>query len=204
MGVFGFLGSLVPGVGSYLGQKEANKANRELAREQMEFQERMSSTSYQRAVEDMKLAGINPMLAYMQGGASSPGGQTATMQDVIGPAVSSALHATRLRKELKLLDAQRMNVDADTWKKSREANVTDAIWRTLSFGPEGGPSYAVLKVAEEYRNLVAEGKRIDADRKLKELQAMMARIGIPSAEVFGSKPAAIIRLLFGGQPFKVW
>lgn len=44
------------------------------ARQQQDFQERMSNTSYQRAVEDMKKAGINPMFAITQGGASSPGG----------------------------------------------------------------------------------------------------------------------------------
>ena len=64
-----------------------------MSRKQMDFQERMSNTAYQRATRDMCAAGINPALAYMQGGASSPGGAMADVPDyaqVAGGAVSSA------------------------------------------------------------------------------------------------------------------
>jgi len=112
-------GAAIAGGASAYGQSQANKTNVRLSREgmafeadqvqkQMQFQERMSNTSYQRATEDMRLAGINPMLAYAQGGASTPGGGAAsggaaTVQDVVGPAVASAQHARRLSQELKFM-----------------------------------------------------------------------------------------------------
>lgn len=115
-------GPLVSGIASAFGQHSANKQNVRLSREgmafegeqarqQMAFQERMSNSSYQRASEDMQLAGINPMLAYAQGGASTPGGgaasgAAATVQDVIGPAVASAQHARQLAADLKQRKAE--------------------------------------------------------------------------------------------------
>ena len=62
--ILGLGGSLVSGLFGYAGQQSANRTNVKLAREQMAFQERMSNTSYQRAVKDMQAAGLNPMLAY--------------------------------------------------------------------------------------------------------------------------------------------
>jgi len=99
------VGALAAG-GSIAGGLLRNKQQREMAREQMAFQERMSGSAYQRAVKDMRLAGINPMLAYMQGGASSPGGAQAQISDVVGPAVSSAMHSRRLVQEIRNMQAQ--------------------------------------------------------------------------------------------------
>ncbi|AXH77320.1 MAG: DNA pilot protein [Microviridae sp.] len=59
----GILGGSLIGAGS---TKNTNQANQDFAKE-------MSSTQYQRAVEDMRAAGINPVMAAGTGGASSSG-----------------------------------------------------------------------------------------------------------------------------------
>lgn len=69
----------IPGIGDQRAQEEANRINVEQAKLNREFQERLSNTAYQRATADMKKSGINPMLAYMQGGAHVPSGSQATV-----------------------------------------------------------------------------------------------------------------------------
>lgn len=121
-----WLTAAIPAVASaaanIFGQERANRTNVKLAREamdfssaqaqrQMDFQERMSSTAYQRAMKDMRRAGVNPMLAFMQGGASSPGGAAGAavaprVENVLDKASSSAMHAVRLRQDLQNLRKQ--------------------------------------------------------------------------------------------------
>lgn len=101
----GLLG-LGSGIVSAYGAHRQNEANVSLAQRQMDFQERMSSTAYQRATADMRKAGLNPLLAYSQGGATSPSGASAHMHNVTQAGVSSALEATKTNLELQMLKAQ--------------------------------------------------------------------------------------------------
>ncbi len=94
----------------------SNVANKKEASKNREFQERMSSTAYQRAMADMQKAGLNPMLAYSQGPASSPSGSTARMGDFGGAAAGNIIAQEKVRSST----AKQQSQQAETQKAVTE------------------------------------------------------------------------------------
>lgn len=138
-GEFPFMAAATMGAAALgsLGAHSANRANRDAAREQMAFQEKMSSTAYQRAVADMRAAGINPMLAARLGGASSPGGASSHSENEMGglpQSVATAMAVRRQGAEMELLkrQAEQQSASAENLKAQTRnvdaQNMKEKLW----------------------------------------------------------------------------
>ena len=123
------IGASILGAGASMrGQREANRTNVDLAREQMGFQremahsaedfsERMANTAYQRKVADLRAAGLNPALAYESGGAAAPTGVTAggsqgRVENAMRDAPTVAANALAIKQMQAALDQTRHTTES--------------------------------------------------------------------------------------------
>nr|QJB20116.1 MAG: DNA pilot protein [Microvirus sp.] len=102
----GLATGLTGGILGAMGQSSANTAASNMQDKQMHFQAEQSNTAYQRATKDMQAAGINPMLAYMQGGASASPGAGADQGNVGAAATSGAASALAAKQASAAADQQ--------------------------------------------------------------------------------------------------
>lgn len=150
--------------------------NKQEAENARDWLQNMSNSSYQRAIKDMQAAGLNPMLAYSQGGASTPGGPAASASSASGPAASgpaasaaanpvignrwaAAAQSAGAAAQIALAQAQARDTNASAAIK--ESEVTDSSKDTPDSATASLKRQQAQESANRQLNITADTTRIN-------------------------------------------
>lgn len=201
------LGKAIGGVLGFAGQQSTNQANIDIANaanaasaeqaaKQMDFQERMRATQYQTAINDMQKAGLNPMLAYTQGGAGTPSGamgqvSTAKIGNSIGSALSGAQALSMNEADIDLKKATTVGTAASTIKTEADvikiaAEIGYILENTkLNTEQQRNLQQMLLKLQQEIQNLKAtEGLTTATTAKTKAETGNITNLVAPGSDPY--------------------
>lgn len=150
------------GMLNYASQQQANRDNITLAKETMDWQKMMSNTAHQREVQDLKDAGLNPILSAGGNGASTPSGSTPTMvaPQIDMPGIYSMVSgAINLDQNQQKIDIDRDKADAEIGSKTAKTEKTK--------GPDTQKTVSETEMNKMKRILLQKGQpRSEAEGQL--------------------------------------
>lgn len=131
--------ALIGGAAAIGGALSGQSAAKKEAKKNREFQLAMSNTAHQREVEDLRKAGLNPILSGTGGmGASTPAGATASLPDLgstIGQSSAKALDSMLIKEQIRLTEEQREKVAQEGLtevERTKQEAIVGEVMRTTA------------------------------------------------------------------------
>lgn len=181
----GLAAPMLSGGANILGAHMQNAANAKQAQQQMDFQAQQTGSSWQRGVADMRAAGLNPALAYSQGGAGSGSGSSAQLGNELGEGANSAFSTMMIQQELENKAAQVANIDANSELVRKQAKTEESrklsIDQDVLTAPVNRGYTESRTEGQGYSNALEKVRKIIAERTLEE-QAQQIVSNAKSAE----------------------
>lgn len=156
------------GIASFLGGERRNESQTKQSAKQMAFQREMSNTAHQRQISDLKAAGLNPILSAKYGGASTPAGAMAQIQDTVTPAINTGLQtlqtetqANKTEQETEKLVHETANAFTEYFRNKNTApfEIVRKKWEAISAELDMEQKKVLLKmVKEEFKSAERMGK----------------------------------------------
>lgn len=202
--IAGTVSSLIGGAFSDRGQSAANEANLQIARENRQWQERMSSTAYQRAAQDLKRAGLNRILA-LGNSASTPSGNIAVMQNekinrgqAMAQSVGTALSLRMQQAQIQNVQAQTANLVKDAELKGAQISKT-GVETTRLTAETANIRKMYFQIEENIRKIIAETKLTTAkggrEAAISAMYDMIPEVITAMADTFNWSDAFTDKLL---------
>ena len=163
----------VSGIANLSATESTNTTNIALAQGAEAFTDKESSTAYQRAMDDMKKAGLNPMLAFQQGGASTPSGAQAQVES----ASKTGLASTALSAYTGISAVNNQARAVQTAQSQAESTIA------LQGAQSAQAVAQTEKTQAETAKTIDSIKNQGAQRKLLENQAKLEQVKTSAAEL---------------------
>jgi hypothetical protein len=181
-GAVPILGDIYSAYSARQGQSEANRTNERLAKENRMFEERMSSTAMQRRVADLKAAGLNPMLAAGDIGASTPNVQPARVESETALSSQHIGAAVQRITERKVASANIAAAQSQAAKNVAEGDLASAQAAQVRATTPGEGQYGRSIEAEIERNSASAA---EARQRIDESKQAIGKMAAEIDEIVG-------------------
>jgi len=183
---------------NFAGSMFQNQQNREAASAAQQFGADSFASRYQTTVKDMQKAGLNPMLAYSQGGGSPPTGVSYQAQNPGQAASQGYVSAANLQQQGEALEAGAMASRASAWKaevdtqlvkrqteeivQRMESNLPEALKKLQAAQAGASDTQADLNVSNIQLNAYKREVLFETAQNLVQMQKLNMQKGLTEAQ----------------------